>query len=140
MLSILHRNHTSNADGSVKAIDLSTGAEREICRRSAGTYLYRRIGNRLCCDSGIQDGTFDYIDIDTGEISHSSLVNKSLGWSLDFRAVLDKDVLVIYDYEATPGGDGSYEISRYQYGLISQEDLFAGNDNYRRINMVGRGE
>lgn len=132
--------YTSNADGSVKAIDLSTGTEREICRRSGSTYMYCRIGNKLCCDSSTQDGTFDYIDIDTGEISHSSLVNKSLGWSLDFRAVLDKDVLVIYDYEATPGGDGSYEITRYQYGLISQEDLFAGNDNYRRINMVGRGE
>lgn len=132
--------YTSCADGSVKAIDLSTGAEREICRRGGGSYLYRKIGNRLCCDSSSEDGTFDYIDIDTGEVSHSSLVNKSLGWSLEFRAVLDSDVLVIYDCEATPSGGGSYEINRYQYGLISQEDLFAGNDNYRKINMVGKGE
>lgn len=132
--------YTSCADGSVKAIDLSTGAEREICRRGGGSYLYRKIGNRLCCDSSSEDGTFDYIDIDTGEVSHSPLVNKSLGWSLEFRAVLDSDVLVIYDCEATPSGGGSYEINRYQYGLISQEDLFAGNDNYRKINMVGKGE
>ncbi|HBA50767.1 MAG TPA: hypothetical protein DCZ91_23815 [Lachnospiraceae bacterium] len=132
--------YASCDDGSVKAIDLSTGAEREICRRSGGSYLYRRIGNKLCCDSSFEDGTFDYIDIDTGEVSHSSLVNKSLGWSLEFRAVLDSDVLVIYDCDATSSGGGSYEINRWQYGLISQEDLFAGNDNYRKINMVGKGE
>ena len=48
-------------------------------------------------------------------------------------------MLVIYDYEATANGDGSYEITRYQYGLISQEDLFAGRDTFRKINMIGEG-
>ena len=67
-------------------------------------------------------------------------MNQSLGWSLDFRAVLDSEVLAIYDYEYIDNGDGSYEITRYQYGLISQEDLFAGNPNFRKINMIGRGE
>ena len=52
---------------------------------------------------------------------------------------LDRDVLVVYDYEATPSGGGAYEITLYQYGLISQEDLMAGNDNFRKINMIGRG-
>ena len=75
----------------------------------------------------------------TGEISHSGLVNKTLGWDLDFKAVLEKDVLVVYDYEATSSWGGSYEITLYQHGLISQEDLFVGNDNFRKINMVGKG-
>ena len=81
------------------------------------------------------------MDVNTGEISYSSLVNKSLGWSLDFRAVLDSEVLVIYDYEALPSefNDGAYEILRYQYGLISKSDLFAGNANYRPIRMIGKG-
>lgn len=132
--------YASNADGSVTSYDFRTGDERELCRREDSSYLYGKIGNKICCDSLSGDDTFDYIDIDTGEISHSSLVNQSLGWSLDFRAVLDSEVLAIYDYEYIDNGDGSYEITRYQYGLISQEDLFAGNPNFRKINMIGRGE
>ena len=78
--------------------------------------------------------------MNTGTVSHSPLVNLSLGWSLEFKAVLDQDVLVVYDYDAVASGFGGYEIKRFQYGLISKEDLVAGNGNYRKIQMVGRGE
>ena len=130
----------SNTDGSVTSLDLRTGAEKELCRREGSSYLYDRIGDKLRCDSGRGDRTFDFIDVNTGEVSHSSLVNQSLGWSLEFRAVLDAEVLTVYDYDYIDNGDGSYEITRYQYGLISQEDLFAGNANFRKINMTGKGE
>lgn len=132
--------YASNADGSVTSFDFRTGAEKELSRLGGGSYLCGKVGNKIYCDSPSGDNTYDYIDIDTGEISHSSLVNQSLGWSLDFRAVLDSDVLAIYDYEYRDNGDGSYEITRYQYGLISQEDLFAGIPNFRKINMIGKGE
>ena len=137
--------YCSLADGgTVKEINLDTGEERSVYNQP-GKYYYLNcvIGDKLCCSDmsgdGDGDGTYYYIDINTGEISHSGLVNKSLGWSLEFRAVLNKDVLVVYDYEATPTGEDSYEITLYQHGLISQEDLFAGNDNFRKINMVGTG-
>lgn len=136
---------SSDGDGVVRSMDLSTGVEQVICSREdvgslGGYYLYRKIGDKLCCEDGSGDSAFTYIDVNTGEVQRSPLVNKSLGWSLDFRAVLKEDVLVIYDYDATPSGEGAYEINRYQYGLISQEDLFAGNDNFRKINMIGKGE
>lgn len=128
------------SDRIIKEINLDTGAERSVYSDPGRYYyLYCIIGDKLCCSNFNGDDTFDYIDINTGELSHSGLVNKSLGWSLEFRAVLDRDVLVVYDYEAMSHGDGSYEITLYQHGLISQEDLFAGNDNFRKINMVGTG-
>lgn len=129
-------------DGSIKEMNLDTGAERSVYSEP-GRYYYLNcmMGDKLCCSdySGDDWDTYYYIDKNTGEVSHSMLVNKSLGWSLEFKAVLDTDVLVVYDYEATPQGDDSYEITLYQYGLISQSDLFAGNDNFRKINMVGTG-
>lgn len=131
--------YTSVVDGSIRAIDLSSGEVREICRHSGGSYPQRRIGNKLCCSSIYGGNTFDYIDIDTGEISNSPLANISMGSYLEFIAILDTDVLVIYDCDATANGDGSYEINSYQYGLISHEDLFAGNANYRKIKMAGKG-
>ncbi len=48
-------------------------------------------------------------------------------------------VLVIYDYDATPYGDDSYEITKYQYGLIAKADLYNGIDNYEPIAMIRRG-
>ena len=50
------------------------------------------------------------------------------------------DVLFVYDYDATAGGDGSYEIHQYKHALISKDDLFAGKDSYRKIEMVGPGQ
>ncbi len=136
--------YVSSADSGIKEINLDTGAERSVFS-GAGKYYYLNciIGDKLCCSDysgqGDWDPTYYYIDRNTGELSHSGLVNKSLGWSLEFKAVLDKDVLVVYDYEATPTGGDSYEITLYQHGLISQADLFAGNDNFRKISMIGTG-
>ncbi len=131
-------------EGLIKEIDLETGTERSVYSQpGAYYYLDAVMGEKLCCSDlsagGGWDNTYCFIDRNTGEISHSGLVNKALGWCLEFKAVLDRDVLVVYDYEATPSGGGSYEITLYQHGLISQEDLFAGNDNFRKINMVGTG-
>lgn len=128
--------------GCIKEIDLDTGVQRNVYSEPGGYYyLCSVIGEKLCCmNYGAEDyDTYYYIDENTGEMGHSLLVNKTLGWSLEFRAVLEDDVLVVYDYEATSQGGGSYDITRYQHGLISQADLFAGNDNFRKINMIGRG-
>ena len=48
--------------------------------------------------------------------------------------------LVLYDYDATPGIDDGYEISRYYHALISKEDLYQGKENYLPIKMAGKGE
>jgi len=134
--------YCSASDGDViKSIDLTAGKEKQICTLKQN-YISHIIGDYLCCQNTdtTKDSTLYFVNINTGEISHSKLVNKSLGWSLELCAVLESEVLVIYDYDAEAKDDDSYEIKRYQYGLISQKDLVNGNDNYREIKMIGVGK
>lgn len=127
--------------GQIKSVDLLTGEKKEIATL-AGSYIRHIFGDVLCLDAWAakEDHTFYYLDVNTGNIQHSKLVNKSLGWSLDFRAELASDILVVYDYDAVPSGDDSYEINQYKYALISKKDLYAGNDNFRPIKMIEKGE
>ena len=128
------------ADGRIIGVNMDSGEEKEVCT-SANNSLFRVVGDKLCCTSWdlVADQTFYYVDTQTGEVSHSDLVNKCNGWQLEFRAELESDMLMVYDYEAIKNPDGSYEISRYQYGLISKEDLFSGKDNFRKIDMIKEG-
>lgn len=127
--------------GQIKSIDLLTGEEKELAALAKG-YIHHMFGDVLCLDAWEEknDSTFYYLDINTGNIQHSKLVNKSLGWSLEFRAELAHDILVVYDYDAVSSGDDSWEINQYKYALISKEDLYAGNDNFRPIKMIEKGE
>lgn len=126
-------------DGSIMGVDLKSKEEKEIAVLPNNN-IYYVIDDKLCCRSwGADDYSYYYVDVNTGNISHSKLVNKCTGWSLEFRAVLDADVLVIYDYDAVETETGSYLVSGYQYGLISKADLFNGVDNYREIKMIEGG-
>lgn len=124
-------------DGSITSVDLRTGGQTVLCRIAQDS-IWGIIGDQLYTrDSG--DYTYYFIDVNTGEIRHSGLVNKSLGWSLDIIAEVGDQVLVIYDCDATANGDGSYSVNGYYYGLISKEDLCAGKDNFILISRSGRG-
>lgn len=133
----------TDGSGEIIGVDITSGEQR-VLSSLPQNYLWGALGNMLYCSSWdlTADHTYYFVDTATGEVKHSGLVNKSLGWSLDIKAETDTDVLVIYDYESTPSelNEGAYEIHRYQYGLISKEDLCAGNDAYRKIQMVGKGE
>ena len=63
----------------------------------------------------------------------------ALGWNLEFKAESGSKILVIYDYEYTPLGDDSYDITQYRYALIEKSDLYAGNGIYEPIKMIGKG-
>lgn len=125
----------------ISSVELTTGKKKKIAKLPQSC-IYKIVGDMLCCHSWdwTSDYTFYYVNIATGEVTHSPLVNKCNGWSLDFVAELENQVLVIYDYKATTNNDGSYEIERYQHGLISKEDLYAGNDKYEKITMIGKGK
>lgn len=127
-------------NGQIISVNVATGEERLLVTHPQN-YITGTIGNMLCCQNlnSSADPSYYFIDTDTGEIRHSDLVNKTLGWSLDLVAETESDVLVIYDYDATATAGGGYEIHLYQYGLISKEDLFSGKENYRKIQMTGRG-
>ncbi len=128
--------------GEIMGVNPATGEQWTVASLPQ-TNIWDTLEDVLCCCSwnAGQDHTFYFVNVKTGETFHSGLVNKSLGWHLEFKAETGRDVLVIYDYEAAPSAmnDGGYEITREIYGLISKEDLLAGKDNYRRIQMSGRG-
>lgn len=127
-------------EGSIKGINLDSGEEKELCKLE-NCWLYKTLDDKLCCTAWdlANDPTYYYVDIHTGEISHSGLVNKFTGWSLEFLVELENDVLVIYDNKGIKNPDGSYELTWNQYGLISKSDLFNGVDNFRKIEMIKGG-
>lgn len=121
--------------GEIKSIVPETGEEKTIARFPQ-SQIMEGFGNLLCCrDFDLADSTWYFVNTDTGEISHSTLVSLS-GGSLEFKAVTGKDVLVINDYDT---GD-MYDFIQYHYALISLEDLMAGRPNWRRIEMIGSGQ
>lgn len=125
-------------DGSITSVEIQSGKQTELCKISQDS-LWGIVGDKLYTRDE-SDYTYYFIDVNTGEISHSNLVNKSLGWSLDIIAETDDQVLTIYDYDATAKGDGSYTINGYKYALINKDDLFAGKDNFIPIKLIGTGK
>ena len=134
----LYASDASSQD--IVKIDLATGEKSTLCSLE-NNYLYGTLGNYLCCTSHdlTADYGYDLINVETGEITHCSLTNQALGWRLDLMAVAKDQALVVYDYEYTPLGESAYEITRYQYGLISMDDLLHSVPNYAPIQMVSKG-
>lgn len=121
-------------------IDLRTGESSRLSNLK-NNYIYYCFQDVICCqDWSGTDHTFYYVNRKDGSIYHSTLVNQSLGWSLEFRGETENDFLVVYDYDAVASGDESYEIRQFKYALIAKDDLYAGNENYRPITMIGTGE
>ncbi len=125
----------------IEGINIKSGERKTICTIEQNLIM-NVIDDMLCCrDWNLSsDHTYYFVNMKTGEIMHSMLVNQYNGWDLEFRAETSSDMLVVYDYDATKNIDGSYEIHQYKYALITKEDLFMGRQNYRKINMIGHGE
>ena len=133
--------YTSSQSGNdIVKTDLVTGEQSILCSLPEN-YLYQTLGNLLCCVSydSMEDGGYYFVNPDTGEISRCSLMNQSLDFPLDLMAVTGDRVLAVYDYEYTDLGDGSYEINRYQYGLIDLEDLRNSAADFTPVRMIGEG-
>ena len=128
------------ATGEIKAVNLENGEEKLLCSLTQN-YIMNKWDDILCCQTWdtSDDHTFYFVNTKTGEIQNSSLVNKALGWNLEFKAETGSKILVIYDYEYTPLGDDSYDITQYRHALIEKSDLYAGNENYEPIKMIGKG-
>lgn len=134
----LYTSNESTQD--IIKIDLATGEKSTLCTLEHN-YLYGTLGNYLCCTGYALTADYGYylVNVKNGEITHCSLTNQALGWRLDLMAMSGKRALVVYDYEYTSLGNDSYDITRYQYGLISMDDLLNSVPNYSPIQMVGEG-
>ena len=132
---------SSKENQNIEGLNLATGERKTVCTLPQNLIMRSMGENILCCrDWNLAgDYTYYFVDVSTGAVSHSALVNQCNGWDLEFCAENQTDVLVVYDYEAIENGDGSYEILQNKYALISKEDLLAGKENYRKIEMAGLG-
>lgn len=134
-----------DGDECIKKIDLKSGKESVFAKLKANNIRYV-FDDVICCetwdkDENNMDNTFYFLNCKDKSVTHSSLTNKSLGWELEIIGETKDAFLVIYDYEATASGEGngSYEITRNQYGLIAKEDLYNGIDNFQPIQMACSG-
>ncbi len=132
---------SSEENQNIEVLDIQTGEKKTLCTLPQNLIM-DTLGDTLCCRGWDLAGepTWYFVDTKTGEITHSPLTILCNGWSIEFRGETAMDVLFVYDYDATAGGDGSYEIHQYKHALISKDDLFAGKDSYRKIEMVGPGQ
>lgn len=124
----------------IEGINIESRERKTICTLEQNLIM-NVIDDMLCCrDWNLSsDHTYYFVNMKTGEIMHSMLVNQYNGWHLEFRAETSSDMLVVYDYDATKNSDDSYEIHQYKYALIAKEDLFMGKQNYRKIDMIEQG-
>lgn len=129
-----------SVSGEITRLNLDTG-EQSVLASLKQNYIYYVLRDTLCCvnTEDANDNSLYFVDMESGEVKRSMLTNLSLGWELDILAETEREVLVIYDYDAKDNGDGSYEILQYKYALISKEDLYNGVAGYKPVTMLGRG-
>lgn len=132
---------SSEENQNIEVLDIQTGDKKTLCTLPQNLMM-DTLGDTLCCRGWnlAGDPVWYFVDTKTGKITHSPLTIPCNGWSIEFRAETKTDVLFVYDYDATETERGSYEIHRYKHALISKDDLFAGKDNYRKIEMIGPGQ
>lgn len=131
---------SSDENQDIEEINMKTGQKKKLCSLPQNLIM-DVLGDTLCCRDWdlTKDHKWYFVNTKTGGITHSELVNKCNGWSLDFQGETSSDVLFIYDYDAETTDNETYDIHQYKYALISKEDLFAGRNNYRKIEMIGPG-
>ena len=132
---------SSKENQNIEEVDIKTGEKKTICSLPQNCIM-DTLGDILCCRDWnlAENPVWYFVDTKTGEVTHSPLTIPCNGWAIDFRGETAQDVLFVYDYDATGSKDGSYEIHQYKHALISKSDLFAGKENYRKIEMVGSGQ
>lgn len=132
---------SSQANQNIEVLDIKTSEKKTLCTLPQNMIM-DTLGDRLCCRGWdlADNPVWYFVDTKTGEITNTPLKILYNGWSIDFRGETAQDVLFVYDYDATETQNGSYKIYQYKHALISKDDLFAGKDNYRRIEMIGPGQ
>lgn len=131
--------YSKDGDNEIVKIDLKTGKSNVLAKLSQNAIRMIIDDKLLCYEYSFNDRTSYFVDINTGEISHSKLVNKTIGDNLEIIAVIGDEVLAIYDSDVTYKSDGSYTTHSNSYGLISKNDLYVGKDNFKKVKMIYGG-
>lgn len=134
----LYVSEASSKD--IIAINLRNGNTSTLARLTQNNIM-GVFSDMLICQTWdlTDDYTLYFVSTKDGQVSHCALTNKYNGWPLEVICEAGNDALVIYDYKADANSDGSYEIHQYKYALIAKEDLYAGKNTFRPIEMIGKG-
>lgn len=126
--------------GEIQSVDLKTGEAAVLASLNQNSIIGKTSDKLICQNWDTQkDASLYFVDLKSGEVSHCGLVNLCNGWPLEIVCEAGEEFMVIYDYEAEAYGDGSYEIYRYQFGMIKKQDLYAGKNEFRPVSMTGKG-
>ncbi len=135
---VLYVSEASSND--IIAIDLQNGNTSTLASLTQNNIMGVFSGMLICQTWDLTDDyTLYFVSTKDGQVSHCTLTNKYNGWPLEVICEAGNDALVIYDYKADAHSDGSYEIHQYKYALIAKEDLYAGKNTFRPIEMIGKG-
>ena len=128
------------ASNDILAIDLRNGSTSTLASLTQNN-INGIFSDMLVCRTWdmTADHTLYFVDTKDGQIRHCTLTQKASDWALDLICEAGDDALVIYDFKADVYSDGSYEIHQYKYALIKKEDLYAGKNTFRPIDMIGAG-
>ena len=129
--------YSVSGEGRIVSVDLLTAEEKTLCT-TPNDSIWGTVGDRIYTRDST-DNSLCFINTATGRISRCGLTDRSTGTCLKIIAVLNERVLLIYDSDVTPMGDGSYTVYGYKYALIDKDDLFAGIDSFMPIKMIGSG-
>lgn len=114
--------------------------ERDILTSLHQNFIFEVFDGKLSTSNwDLTDPGMYFVDIETGEVSKSNLVTKTLGWRLEVRGETENHILAVYDYDAEARQDDAFEINQYKLALIKKSDLYKGIDNFEPIQMVGKG-
>lgn len=129
-------------EGTVQKVDLKTGKAKMLAKLKQN-FIEGTMSDKLRCQAWDQTKPHIYfVDINTGEVSHCTLVNQCNGWELEIKGDTGDQVLLVYDYDAKEDKEekGAWEISRYQHGLIDKKDLYKSIGNFQKIEMKEAGQ
>ncbi len=129
------------SSGNIMKINVTDGEQKVLCSTDK-SYIYMVTEDALCClATGISyDNDYYFIDKVTGEIKHSTLKLKNLGWLLEMHASTDDKLLVVNEYVGKSKADGSVDVSAKKFALITKDDMYNSRENYIPIDMAGDGQ
>lgn len=136
-------------DGGIRAIDLTSGQEKEYTFPLEGTItsLYRGYGNCLYVTDPASESSYLW-NLETGEatpLEPTWYKDQVAPRTPTVVAAGDTMLLLVvganYYTMNTVGPDGvpySFETCNYVYGLIPAEDFYAGSQNWVTVTLLGR--
>lgn len=123
-----------NSDYSEFRVNIETG-ERENVTIPEGYRLDGEISGRKCYTRITPDWSDEAIYFD--DLNGGLTKCDWWSWKCSIVAVCGDKAFIVYDCIGEEQPDGSIHNGKYQYAVITLDDLFGGKKNYQPITLIG---